>query len=84
MTHPTYKALAELGWAIKTIFLCRYLRLERFRREIHEGLNVVENWNSTTERAARSRPTGSPTRKRQRWHCRHSGQGSSSRDGKRP
>ena len=43
--HPTYKALAELGRAIKTVFLCRYLRLESFRR-VHQGLNVVENWNS--------------------------------------
>ncbi len=44
--HPTYKALAELGKAIKTTFLCRYLQSEALRREIQEGLNVVENWNS--------------------------------------
>lgn len=45
--HPAYKALAELGKAIKTIFLCRYIESEELRREIHVGLNVVESWNST-------------------------------------
>jgi TnpA family transposase len=46
LQHPTYKALAELGKATKTIFLCRYLESVELRREIQEGLNVVENWNS--------------------------------------
>jgi TnpA family transposase len=45
-SHPTYKALAELGKVIKTIFLCRYLHQKALRREIHEGLNVIEAWNS--------------------------------------
>jgi TnpA family transposase len=44
--HPTYKAFAELGKALKAVFLCRYLAEEALRREIHEGLNVVETWNS--------------------------------------
>jgi TnpA family transposase len=47
--HPTYKALAELGKAIKTIFLFRYLHSEALRREINEGLNVVEQWNGATD-----------------------------------
>jgi len=38
--------LAELGKAVKTIFLCRHLHLEALRQEIHEVLDVVENWNS--------------------------------------
>lgn len=46
--HPTYRALVELERAVKTIFVCRYLRHEAFRREIQQGQNVVENWNSAT------------------------------------
>lgn len=47
--HPTYKALCELGKALKTVFLCDYLRSELLRREIHEGLEVIENWNSAND-----------------------------------
>ncbi|MEO1645365.1 MAG: Tn3 family transposase, partial [Chloroflexota bacterium] len=44
--HPTYTALLELGKVIKTIFLCEYLSSEEMRREIQEGLNIIESWNS--------------------------------------
>ena len=46
LQHPAYKALAEPGKAVKTIFLCDYLHSIELRREIQEGLNVIENWNS--------------------------------------
>lgn len=47
--HPAYKAFAELGKVAKTVFLCHYLHSEALRREIHEGLNVVEQWNSAND-----------------------------------
>lgn len=43
--HPNYRAFAELGRAVKTIFLCQYVQAEKLKRETHEGLNVIENWN---------------------------------------
>ncbi len=47
--HPTYRALAELGKAVKTTFVCDYVRLAQLRREIHEGLQVIETWNSAND-----------------------------------
>jgi TnpA family transposase len=47
--HLVYRALAELGKALKTIFLCCYLQSMELRQEINEGLNVIENWNSAND-----------------------------------
>jgi len=47
--HPTYQALRSWAWALKTIFLCDYARLESLRREIHEGLQVIETGNSAND-----------------------------------
>jgi hypothetical protein len=44
-TRKAYaKAAAEFS-----IFLCDYLASRETLREIHEGLNVVENWNATND-----------------------------------
>jgi len=48
-THPTYKALVELGKAEKTIFLCNYLPYLEPKQEVQSGLNVIENWNGTND-----------------------------------
>jgi TnpA family transposase len=47
--HPTYRALAEFGKGSKTMFLCDYFMSEALRREIQEGLNVVESWNRAND-----------------------------------
>src|SRR5262249_23651615 len=47
--HPTYHAIIELGKVIKTIFLCQYLQEDALRREINDGLQVIENWNSAND-----------------------------------
>jgi TnpA family transposase len=44
-----YHALIELGKAVKTIFLCRYLLSEELRIEINESLNVVERLNGVMD-----------------------------------
>ncbi|WP_254260301.1 transposase [Listeria fleischmannii] len=48
-SHPTFQALQELGKVIKTMFLCDYFMSEELRKEIHSGLNIVENWHSASD-----------------------------------
>ena len=43
---PDLQRAGGTGKGAKTIFLCRYLGDAALRREIHEGPNIVETWNS--------------------------------------
>lgn len=47
--NPIFKSFIELGKAVKSIFLCKYLSSIELRQEIHAGLNIVENWNSLND-----------------------------------
>jgi len=74
-SHPTYRAALELGKAEKTIFLCKELTDPRLRQEMQEGLNVVENWNGTTDFVHFGRKTevhtNDPERMEQSILCLH-------------
>jgi hypothetical protein len=66
--HPVYRALAQLGKAIKTIFLYRYLDSMELRREINEGLTlsrtgIAPTTSSTLAKAAKWPRTASTIRK---------------------
>lgn len=46
LQSPLYRSILELGRAVRTIYICRYLSSRELRIEVEEALNVIENWNS--------------------------------------
>ena len=47
--HPAYKGFLEVGRALLTIHDCKFLTDPAYRRQIHGGRNVIENWNSALD-----------------------------------
>ncbi|MEV0150653.1 MULTISPECIES: Tn3 family transposase [unclassified Nonomuraea] len=54
--RPGSDTIEELGKAVKSIFVAEYVASQELRREIHEGLQVVENWNSANTDLFRCSP----------------------------
>ncbi|MGI8413723.1 MAG: Tn3 family transposase [Solirubrobacteraceae bacterium] len=48
-THPSYRAMLEVGRAEKTIFLARYLRDRDLQQDTESALNIVEHWNGAND-----------------------------------